>query len=125
MNPIRRLTQAIALFAALLALPSLAHSSEVSDKKDQGRQPKVQIALLLDNSGSMQGLLNQARTQLWKVVNEFAHAKQRGRPVKLEIALYEYGDGVRRLSPLTSNLDAVSEQLFGLSIRGGDEYCGL
>ena len=38
--------------------------------------PKVQIAILLDNSGSMSGLINQARTQLWKVVNEFIAAKR-------------------------------------------------
>jgi hypothetical protein len=86
--------------------------------------PRVQIALLLDNSGSMSGLLNQARTQLWRVVNEFATAKQHGRPIRLELALYEYGETIRRLSPFTSNLDAVSEQLFGLGIRGGDEHCG-
>jgi hypothetical protein len=87
-------------------------------------EPRVQVALLLDNSGSMQGLLNQARTQLWKVVNTFATAKQNGKPVKLELALYEYGNGVRRLAPLTSDLDAISSQLFGLQIAGGDEYCG-
>ena len=40
--------------------------------------PKVQIAILLDNSGSMGGLINQARSELWKIVNEFATAKQDG-----------------------------------------------
>ncbi len=109
-----RIAQVVVALTLFFSLPVLAHES----------QPKVQIALLLDNSGSMQGLLNQARTQVWRVVNEFAHAKQKGRPVKLEIALYEYGDGVRRLSHLTSNLDAISEQLFGLGIRGGEEHCG-
>src|SRR5262245_35180864 len=49
------------------------------------RIPKVQIAILLDNSGSMEGLLNQARTEIWKVVNEFATAKQRGVRPRLEI----------------------------------------
>lgn len=132
MTAVRRITQAAMLAVALVAAPSLAASPSSSSSSEPvelkssqpQRQPKVQIALLLDNSGSMQGLLNQARTQLWKVVNEFAQAKQKGKPVKLEIALYEYGNGVRRLSPLTTNLDAISEQLFGLGIAGGDEYCG-
>ena len=88
------------------------------------RIPKVQIAILLDNSGSMEGLLNQARTEIWKVVNEFATAKQRGVRPRLEIALYEYGDGVKRLQPFTTELDAVSEKLFGIGVRGGDEHCG-
>src|SRR4051812_15614294 len=39
-------------------------------------KPKVQIALLLDTSGSMDGLLAQAKTQLWKIVNEFALSKK-------------------------------------------------
>ena len=88
------------------------------------RIPKVQIAILLDNSGSMEGLINQARTEIWKVVNEFATAKQHGVAPRLEIALYEYGDGVKRLQPFTTELDRVSEKLFGLTIHGGDEYCG-
>ena len=41
--------------------------------------PRVQIALLLDTSSSMNGLIDQARSQLWSVVNEFAAAR-RGRP---------------------------------------------
>src|SRR5688572_26515942 len=91
----------------------------------QGKRiPKVQIAILLDNSGSMGGLINQARTEIWKVVNEFATAKQRGVRPRLEIALYEYGDGVRRLQPFTTELDRVSEKLFGIGVRGGDEHCG-
>jgi hypothetical protein len=109
----------LALTLCLFAAPATAR-----EKSPPARTPKVQIALLLDNSGSMGGLLNQARTQLWRVVNEFAEAKQRGRPVRVELALYEYGDGVKRLSHLTSQLDSVSEQLFGLGIRGGDEWAG-
>ena len=32
------------------------------------KKPVVQIAILLDNSGSMSGLIDQARSELWKVV---------------------------------------------------------
>jgi hypothetical protein len=46
------------------------------------KQPVVQIALLLDTSSSMDGLIAQAKSQLWKIVNEFINAKQNGvRPV--------------------------------------------
>jgi len=50
--------------------------------------------------------------------------KQNGVAPRLELALYEYGDGVKRLQPFTSELDRVSEKLFGISVHGGDEYCG-
>ena len=39
----------------------------------------VQIALLLDTSGSMTGLINQARTYLWKIVNDMTLARQNGK----------------------------------------------
>jgi hypothetical protein len=124
-RPPTYLAQTARLLGLLAALAAFgAAASERSSKAGPARIPRVQIAILLDNSGSMSGLLNQARTQLWKVVNEFAQAKQKGRAVRLELALFEYGDGVKRISPFTSNLDLVSEQLFGMAIRGGEEWCG-
>ena len=41
-------------------------------------QNKVQIALLLDTSNSMDGLIDQAKTQLWKVINTFIDARRDG-----------------------------------------------
>jgi len=96
------------------------------------QQAKIQLAILLDTSGSMDGLIDQARTQLWQVVNEFSKARQNGVKPTLEVAVYEYGnDGlsankgyIRQVSPLTPELDRVSEALFSLTTNGGSEYCG-
>lgn len=93
---------------------------------------KIQVALILDTSNSMDGLIDQAKTQLWNVVNEFATAKYSGESPELQIALYEYGnDGLqaeegylREVSELTTDLDKISEDLFGLKTNGGSEYCG-
>jgi len=54
-------------------------------------QPKIQLAILLDTSSSMDGLIDQARNQIWQVVNEFSTAKQNGLTPILEVALFEYG----------------------------------
>ena len=86
----------------------------------------------MDTSNSMDGLIDQAKSQLWKVVNEFALAKHEGASPDLEIALYEYGnDGlnrsegfIRQVTPLTTDLDRISEALFELQTNGGSEYCG-
>jgi hypothetical protein len=94
--------------------------------------PQVQIALLLDTSSSMDGLLEQTKRQLWTVVNAFQNARREGHSARLQIALYEYGnDGlsaeggyIRQVVPLTTDLDRVSEQLFALKTNGGSEYCG-
>lgn len=93
---------------------------------------RVQIALLLDTSNSMDGLIDQAKTQLWKVVNTFADAKRDGESAFVEVSLYEYGNNgipvgsqyVRLVQPLTRDLDEISKQLFALKTNGGDEYCG-
>ena len=58
----------------------------------QGKAPAVQLALLLDTSNSMDGLIDQAKTQLWKIVGEFAKTKLAGKSPRLEVALYEYGN---------------------------------
>ncbi|MBN8417401.1 MAG: VWA domain-containing protein [Verrucomicrobia bacterium] len=94
--------------------------------------PLVQIAVLLDTSSSMSGLIEQAKTQLWKLVNEFITAKQDGKTPVVQVALYEYGKSslraeenwIRQIQPLTRDLDKVSEDLFALTTDGGDEYCG-
>src|SRR6185369_4975439 len=94
--------------------------------------PLVQIAVLLDTSGSMEGLIEQAKGQLWKIVNEFLKAKQDGQTPEVQVALYEYGKSslspksgwIRQIQPLTTDLDKISEELFALKTNGVDEYCG-
>lgn len=89
------------------------------------KKPMVQIAILLDNSGSMSGLIDQARSELWKVVNEFVTASVDGVQPELQVAVYHYGNPpATMLVELTDDLDKVSESLFGISVAGGSEHCG-
>ena len=89
---------------------------------DANGAPVVQIAILLDTSNSMDGLIDQARTQLWRIVNEFGRAKRDGRAPQLQVALYEYGKStlpaeqgyLRMIAPFTTDLDQLSEELFAL-----------
>ena len=95
-------------------------------------KPLIQMAILLDTSSSMDGLIDQARGQLWKVVNEFITATRAGKKPELQVALYEYGKPtlgaesgyIRQIVPFTTDLDKVSQELFALKTNGGDEYCG-
>jgi hypothetical protein len=96
-------------------------------------EERIQLAILLDTSNSMDGLIDQAKSQLWKVVNELARARRGGKAPALEVALYEYGNDrlpesqgyIRKVSDLTTDLDRISEELFKLSTDGGSEYCGM
>lgn len=100
--------------------------NEVSAKKT-----KIQVAILLDTSGSMQGLIEQAKSRLWNIVNTLTTLKYNGEAPDIEIALYEYGsykrydgDYIRRITPLTADLDLISKELFALTTNGSEEYCG-
>lgn len=92
----------------------------------------IKVALLLDTSNSMDGLIDQAKAQLWEIVNELSYAKCRNERPNLQIALYEYGndnlnsrDGyIRKILSFTEDLDDVSKELFSLTTNGGSEYCG-
>ncbi|MFA7007612.1 MAG: CsgG/HfaB family protein, partial [Elusimicrobiales bacterium] len=100
--------------------------------KDYAGKPLVQLAILLDTSNSMDGLINQARNQVWKIVNELNAAEKRGSSPVIEVAVYEYGNSslpssngyIRRVLPFTRDLDKVAEELFALKTDGGDEFCG-
>ncbi len=93
---------------------------------------KIQVALLFDTSNSMDGLIDQAKSRLWDIVNTLTTLKFQGKTPVIEIALYEYGnDGlssaknyIRQVTALTTDLDLISEKLFALRTNGGSEYCG-
>ena len=123
----------------ILLLSFLFVSLDVSsneNKKIQYSKPdentKIQVALLLDTSNSMDGLIEQAKSRLWNIVNTLTTLKYRGKTPTIEISLYEYGnDGlsseknyIRQVTPLTTDLDLISEKLFSLRTNGGAEYCG-
>ncbi len=111
--------------------PLIAQAILTEDEKPAKQY--VKIALLLDTSNSMDGLINQAKAQLWDIVNEFTYAKcgNEARP-SLQIALYEYGNDdisaregyIRQVIGFSSDLDEISEKLFSLTTNGGEEFCG-
>jgi hypothetical protein len=96
-------------------------------------QPKIQAAILLDVSGSMDGLIEQAKAQLWNMVSTMGKAKCSGNvSPQIEIALYEYGRTtndakkgyVKKINGFINDLDSLSQNLFSLKTDGGDEFCG-
>ena len=89
----------------------------------------VDIAIALDTSGSMRGLIDATRVKLWEIVNDLATAEPAPR---MRVALLTYGNqrgsaaaGWSRVeTDFTDDLDLVSERLFALQSRGADEYVG-
>ena len=117
------------LISFFLSFTLLSSQSESNVKPESNL---VQLAILLDTSNSMDGLIDQAKTQLWKIVNEMSRSKRNGESIDLYVALYEYGNDnlsseeeyVRLVTQLTNDLDKISEELFKLKTNGGSEFCG-
>ena len=126
---------AIAFFSSYLVLSFSSpadHKTVIETPKKIKNSSKIQAAILLDVSNSMDGLIEQAKAQLWTMVNVMGKAKCNGETPQIEIALYEYGRDnndlrkgyVKQITPFTSDLDNLSQKLFQLTTNGGQEYCG-
>jgi hypothetical protein len=137
MKTIRNLSANLSMVVCLLMIMACVHPgaarAEESAPVSHGKEQRIMLAILLDTSNSMDGLIDQAKSQLWRIVNELAAAKcDDGARPKIEIAIYEYGNSglpssegyIRLVMPLSNNLDLISEKLFSLRTNGGDEFCG-
>ena len=76
----------------LVAVLGMLYAPTAEGRSKTVKRPLIQMAILLDTSSSMDGLINQAKSQLWKVVNEFISSKKQGQRPELQVALYEYGN---------------------------------
>jgi hypothetical protein len=119
----------IKILLVILTLSTILVSAK---EKYPLKKNTIKVALLLDTSNSMDGLINQAKTQLWEIVNELSYAKCQNQNPDLMIALYEYGNDnlssregyIRQVIDFSSDLDEISEKLFSLRTNGGNEFCG-
>jgi len=127
----------LALSFSLLACkaetkPIKNNISEINEAPKPIKKSTIKVALLLDTSNSMDGLIDQARAQLWEIVNELSYARCDEERPDLKISLYEYGNDqlsstngfIRQVSAFSSDLDYISEKLFSLTTNGGNEFCG-
>jgi hypothetical protein len=95
-----------------------------------GEAPKtIELAICLDTSGSMNGLIDAARTKIWDIVSDLATATPQP---QLRVALITYGNDGHTAEngwtnvdiDFTDNLDLLSSKLFALTTNGGTELVG-
>ena len=73
-----------------LGFTAITNAQLVNQQQNQER--KIQVAILFDTSGSMNGLLNQAKSRIWNIVNTLTTFKYNGQTPVFEFALYDYGN---------------------------------
>lgn len=127
-----RVTQSGPFSTKSVAMFPIKSGFEDGSNEETTNGKKIQVALILDTSNSMDGLLEQAKSQLWKLVNELTTFKKEGETPDIEIALLQFGNQnlsitrgyIEQIMPLSTNFDQLSAQLFSLKTEGGNEYCG-
>jgi hypothetical protein len=131
MNTLNKLLASCLL---IMGAMTFMYSKKPSSPQSSTAHPhkKIQVAVLLDVSNSMDGLIGQAKAQLWNMVSVLGKATCNEAAPEIELALYEYGRPandaragfVKQINYFTKDLDEVSRNLFRLTTNGGDEYCG-
>lgn len=130
--PMRTNQQALAFGFITLLFLGFSSTIHKDTTPRAATNAKIQVAVLLDVSNSMDGLIEQAKAQLWNMVTVMGKAKCNEAQPQIEIALYEYGRDsndpsvgyVKQISAFSNDLDMLSQKLFSLNTNGGSEYCG-
>ena len=85
-----------AIFASFLLITNCqaqpSHREHFPPVRPISSDVKIQVALLLDCSNSMDGLIDQAKSRLWNIVNTLTTLKYQGKEPVIEISLYQYGN---------------------------------
>ena len=84
--------------------------------------PRVEVAFVLDTTGSMGGLIEGAKRRIWSIARRIGEGQPRP---DLRIALVAYrdlGDAyVTRVFDLTGDMDQVYQNLMGFQASGGGD----
>ena len=82
--------------------------------------PRVEVAFVLDTTGSMGGLLEGAKRRIWSIARRIGEGRPRP---DLRIALVAYRDRgdqyVTRVFDLTGDMDEVYRNLMSFDANGG------
>lgn len=85
-------------------------------------RPRIEVVFALDTTGSMDQLIEGAKRKIWAIADELASAQPQP---ELSIGLVAYRDRgdayVTQHYPLSSDLDAVYQQLSALAAAGGGD----
>jgi hypothetical protein len=127
-----RFVRAAALAALAASSLSPARAQEWSDPAAEpaeqarpapGREPAhIEVAFVLDTTGSMSGLIEGAKRKIWSIANQLVSAQQR---TDVRIALIGYRDRgdayVTTVQDLTTDIDGVYARLMQLQAEGGGD----
>ena len=88
----------------------------------EAAHPRVEVAFVLDTTGSMGGLIEGAKAKIWSIANAIATSEP---APEIRMALVGYRDRgdeyVTKRTDLTSDLDAIYADLMNYTANGGGD----
>jgi hypothetical protein len=110
----------MSMLALTLALAAV--SSPVPSRTAVNRPPRVEVAFVLDTTGSMGGLIEGAKRRIWSIARRIGEGRPRP---ELRIALVGYRDigdeYVTRVHDLSGDMDEVYQVLSSFRANGGGD----
>lgn len=93
---------------------------------DQNYDRTIELVFAIDTTGSMGGLIEGAKQKVWRIINDVTQRqKASNQKVLVRVGLVAYrdvGDNyVTRITPLSSDLDAVYSKLMNFQAEGGGD----
>jgi Mg-chelatase subunit ChlD len=84
--------------------------------------PRVEVAFVLDTTGSMAGLIDGAKHKIWSIANQLASGQPRPNVRMALVAYRDRGDAyVTRVHDLTEDIDAIYADLQQFTAEGGGD----
>lgn len=109
--------QFLTLTLALLAVPASSQVTPIAQPR-----PRVEVAFVLDTTGSMSGLIDGAKRKIWAIARRIGEGRPRP---DLKIALVGYRDKgdayVTRVHDFTGDMDDVYSHLMSFVADGGGD----
>ena len=105
------------LAAVLLAVPPVSPQARVT-----AARPRVEVAFVLDTTGSMGGLIEGAKRRIWSIARRISEGQPRP---ALRIGLVAYRDRgdqyVTQVHDFTGDMDALYARLMSFQAEGGGD----
>jgi len=89
----------------------------------QAARPRIEVVFVLDTTGSMGGLIQAAKENIWSIASSMASAQPTPELAVGLVAFRDRGDAyVTRVVDLSTDLDSVYAQLMDFQAAGGGDH---
>ncbi|MBN1589489.1 MAG: VWA domain-containing protein [Pirellulales bacterium] len=110
------------LLAVLAGTTQVWAEEPTTNPPTRAKGPTIEIAFVLDTTGSMGGLIAGAKEKIWAIANQIASGKPRPDVFMALVPYRDKGDAyVTKLYALTTNLDQVYTDLMTFEAQGGGD----